>query len=174
MTSLTSFRSAATSNEVEVNRLKRKVTTLQTALNNSTERSLRLEEETLEERRARAASDEALRAARQDSDALRSSAQEVEAERVVLRAEVERLRQEAATSSAQLVELQGALNQAMAQKSSLMLQVAEVSATAAGLEAAEKKNSSMAEGTLEALQGTLEYFGTMCPSSSAATHEPLD
>ncbi|KAG8081759.1 hypothetical protein GUJ93_ZPchr0014g46840 [Zizania palustris] len=166
-------RAAATSNEVEINRLKRKVTTLQTALNDSNERSIKLEEETLVERRARAASDEALRIARQDSDALRSSTQEVEAERVVLRAEVERLRQAAAASSAQLVELQGALNQAMAQKSSLMLQVAEVSATAAGLEAAEK-NSVIAERTLEALQGTLEYFGTMCPSSSAATLEPLD
>ncbi|KAG8047204.1 hypothetical protein GUJ93_ZPchr0008g14070 [Zizania palustris] len=128
----------------------------------------------LVERRARAASDEALRIARQDCDVLRSSAQEVEAECVVLRAEVERLHQAAAASSAQLVELQGALNQAMAQKSSLMLQVAEVSATAAGLEAAEKKNSSMAGCTLEALQGTLEYFGTMCPSSSAANLEPLD
>ncbi|KAG8083589.1 hypothetical protein GUJ93_ZPchr0015g6715 [Zizania palustris] len=167
-------RAAATSNEVEINRLKRKVTTLQTALNDSNERSIRLEEETLVERRARAVADEALRTARQDSDALCSSAQEVEAECVVLRAEVERLRQAVAASSAQLVELQGALNQAMAQKSSLMLQVAEVSATAAGLEAAEKKNSSMVERTLEALQGTLEYFGTMCPSSSAVTHEPLD
>ncbi|KAG8083564.1 hypothetical protein GUJ93_ZPchr0015g6694 [Zizania palustris] len=62
----------------------------------------------------------------------------------------------------------------MALKSSLMLRVVEVGATAAGLEAAEKKNSSTADRTLEALQGTLEYFGTMCPSASAATHEPLD
>ncbi|KAG8048815.1 hypothetical protein GUJ93_ZPchr0009g595 [Zizania palustris] len=51
----------------------------------------------------------------------------------------------------------------MAQKSSLLLQVAEVSATAAGLETAEKKNASAAERTLDALQGTLEYFRHYVP-----------
>ncbi|KAG8100808.1 hypothetical protein GUJ93_ZPchr0013g35182 [Zizania palustris] len=167
-------RAAATSNEVETNRLKRKVTTLQTALKDSDERALRLEEEVLVERRARVEANEALRLARQASNALRTSAQEAEAESLVLRAEVEKLRLAAATLSTQLVELQGSLKLAMAQKNSLMLQVVEVSATAAELETAEKKNASVEERTLDALQGTLEYFGTKCPSSSAAANESLD
>ncbi|KAG8065527.1 hypothetical protein GUJ93_ZPchr0004g38483 [Zizania palustris] len=62
----------------------------------------------------------------------------------------------------------------MAQKSTLLSKMAEVSAVAAGLEAAEVKNAAIAEHTLDALQATLEYFGTMCPSSSTVASEPLD
>ncbi|KAG8069213.1 hypothetical protein GUJ93_ZPchr0005g16315 [Zizania palustris] len=158
-------RAAATSNELETNRLKKKVTTLQSVLKGSEDKTLQLEEELLEERRARAISDEALRVEQENNTTLKASVQEIEVERVVLRAEVEKLRRAAADSSGQLVELQDSVQQALAQNSTLLSRIAEVSASASELEAAEMKHTAIAEQTMDTLQDTLEYFGTMCPSS---------
>ncbi|KAG8083290.1 hypothetical protein GUJ93_ZPchr0015g6933 [Zizania palustris] len=84
-------RATAVSNERECNRLKEKVTALQGSLSDSEKRASSLEKMALTEQHAKAK--------------LEGMKEELEAERVVLRAEVERLQGEHAASGADLVNL---------------------------------------------------------------------
>ncbi|KAG8050974.1 hypothetical protein GUJ93_ZPchr0009g1420 [Zizania palustris] len=139
-------RAAATSSEIEFNRLKRKVTTLQEALNGSEDKSPQLEERLLEEQRVKAIAKEALRMEQHAQEVLVSSIKELQVEQVVLRAKVDKLR---------------------------VAETTELSTITYDMTKAKAKHKEVADETMDTLRGVLEYFGTVWPSTSSATDKAL-
>ncbi|KAG8095705.1 hypothetical protein GUJ93_ZPchr0013g37988 [Zizania palustris] len=146
-------RAANISNEQEITCLREENETLQRYLTISEGRVVQMDIIVSTERRAR--------------QGLEAANKELEAERIVLRAEVERMRAEHATAGTELVRLQEEASQLLNQKNSLTTEAARLSGALEEVTSAKDaliedklKSEKVAAEVMNQLLGVVEYFGT--------------
>ncbi|KAG8061420.1 hypothetical protein GUJ93_ZPchr0003g16873 [Zizania palustris] len=146
-------RAANVSNEREIARFREENATLHRNLTISEGRVTHMDNMVSTERRAR--------------QGLEAANKELKAERIVLRAEIERMRTEHATAGTELVRLREEASQLLNQKNSLAMEAARLSGVTEELTSVKDaliedklKSEKVAAEVMDHLLGVLEYFGT--------------